>query len=399
MVDAMRIGAKPTLYTPVLPRIHILRQETKPARPTLLKMPPFSDHPSPFLLACPRPAIFFFSSAQQRTFSDRTAMFHVKHLRCQTAPWGRHMTTPELFDTLNTLTTEQRNPYSMHIDTASVLEILEVMNTEDHRVPIAVRREIPYIAQAVDLIVAGFQQGGRLIYLGAGTSGRLGILDASECPPTFGTPPSLIQGLIAGGLEAVFQAQEGAEDHESYGIADLKQIDLSPKDVVCGIAASRRTPYVVGGIGYARSIGCKTLFITCNPRTQFDVPVDVAMCPTVGPEILMGSTRMKSGTAQKLVLNMLTTASMIRLGKVYENMMVDLQLNSAKLVERARRVVMTVTGLPYPEAALTLDRADGHVKSALVMELAGVDLEEAKRRLKAHNGFVRAALEIGGEGG
>lgn len=302
------------------------------------------------------------------------------------------MASPNLFETLNTLTTEQRNPCSDHIDTAPVEEILRVINTEDHLVPIAVRREIPYIARAVDLVVEGFQQGGRLIYLGAGTSGRLGILDASECPPTFGTDPNLIIGLIAGGPDAMFRAQEGAEDHEAYGVADLKQIDLKRADVVCGIAASRRTPYVVGGVAYARSIGCPTVFITCNPRSQFDLPVDVAICPTVGPEVLMGSTRMKSGTAQKLVLNMITTTAMIRLGKVYENMMVDLQLNSAKLVERARRVVMTVTGLDYDAATLALDAAKGHVKSALVMVLAGVDLGEAERRLAAHHGFVRPAL-------
>ncbi len=280
----------------------------------------------------------------------------------------------------------------MEIDTASVEEILHIINTEDHQVPIAVRKEIPYIAQAVQIVLEGFKQGGRLIYLGAGTSGRLGILDASECPPTFGTAPELVQGRIAGGLKAVFRAQEGAEDHAAYGVADLKETDLSPVDVVCGIAASRRTPYVIGGVAYAQSIGCKTLFITCNPRDQLDVDVDVAICPTVGPEVLMGSTRMKSGTAQKLVLNMITTASMIRLGKVYENMMVDLQLNSAKLVERARRVVMTVTGLGYEAATTALDNAGGHVKTALVMVLAEVDQEEAKSRLDVHDGFVRPAL-------
>lgn len=299
----------------------------------------------------------------------------------------------ELFNQIQRLATEQRNPQSMEIDAASVRNILEIINTEDHKVPIAVRQEIPYIVQAVDIVVESFRSGGRLFYIGAGTSGRLGILDASECPPTFGTPPELVQGLIAGGREAVFRSQEGAEDVEDHGARDLKAIGLEPKDVVCGIAASRRTPYVVGGVKYARSIGGKTLFVTCNPRSEFDLEVDVAICPVVGPEVVMGSTRMKSGTAQKLVLNMLTTASMIRLGKVYQNMMVDLQMSNKKLVERSRRTVMTVTGLSYGDAMTLLEGADGHVKTALVMELAGVDREEALRRLERADGFVRKAIE------
>src|SRR5690606_35166959 len=220
--------------------------------------------------------------------------------------------------------------------------------------------EIPYIVEAVEIVVDSLKQGGRLIYVGAGTSGRLGILDASECPPTFGTDPEMIQGLIAGGQKAVFRAQEGAEDVEEHGARDLKEIDLRPPDVVCGIAASRRTPYVVEAVKYAREIGCKTLYVTTNPRSEFNLDVDVAICPVVGPEVIMGSTRMKSGTAQKLVLNMLTTASMIRMGKVYQNMMVDLQMTSQKLVERSKRTVMTVTGLSYAEASRLLEEADGH---------------------------------------
>lgn len=299
----------------------------------------------------------------------------------------------ELFNEIQQLATEQRNPRSMSIDVASVQEILDIMNTEDHKVPIAVRGEIPFIAAAVEIIVESFQNGGRLFYIGAGTSGRLGILDASECPPTFGTPPELVQGLIAGGPKAVFRSEEGAEDVEDHGARDLKDAGLKPPDVVCGIAASRRTPYVVGGVKYARLIGCKTLFITCNPRSEFNLDVDVAMCPVVGPEVVMGSTRMKSGTAQKLVLNMLTTAAMIRLGKVYENMMVDLQMTNKKLVERSRRTIMTVTGLPYGDAMQLLENADGHVKTALVMELAGVTTEEALLRLERAKGFVRKAIE------
>ena len=280
----------------------------------------------------------------------------------------------------------------MQIDTASVREILEIINFEDHHVPLVVREELPYIAQAVEIVVEAFQQGGRLFYVGAGTSGRLGILDASECPPTFGTPPELVQGLIAGGPQAVFRSQEGAEDIEENGVRALQEAGVAPPDVVCGIAASRRTPFVVGAVKYAREIGCKTLYVTCNPRSQFNLDVDVAICPVVGPEVIMGSTRMKSGTAQKLVLNMITTASMVRLGKVYENMMVDLQMTSLKLIERSKRTVMTVTGLDYEAASRVLEKAGGHVKTALVMTLADVSAKEARQRLENAKGFVRPAI-------
>ena len=304
---------------------------------------------------------------------------------------------PPLFSALQQLATEQRNPRSRNIDLAPVQEILEIIHAEDRTVPDAVRTEIPYIAEAVELIVDAFRQGGRLFYVGAGTSGRLGVVDASECPPTFGSDPDMVQSIIAGGPAAVFRSQEGAEDLESNGANALIEAGVRPSDVVCGIAASRRTPFVVGAVRRARSIGCKTLYVTCNPRADFDLEVDVAICPVVGPEVIMGSTRMKSGTAQKLVLNMLTTASMIRLGKVYENMMVDLQMTNAKLVERSKRTVMTVTGVSYAEAAELLDRAGGHVKTALVMHLAGVDAEEARQRLQQAGGFVRAAIgESGG---
>lgn len=300
---------------------------------------------------------------------------------------------PPLFDELQQLATEQRNPRSMQIDTASVPTILDIMNAEDHLVAEAVGTQLTWIGKAVDIIVHAFRNGGRLFYAGAGTSGRLGILDASECPPTFGSDPEMVQGLIAGGLPAVFQAQEGAEDHEEHGATALDEAGVRAGDVVCGIAASRRTPFVIGAVKHARTLGCKTLFVTCTPREAFNIDVDVAICPVVGPEVIMGSTRMKSGTAQKLVLNMLTTVSMIRMGKVYENMMVDLQMTNAKLVERSKRTVMTVTGVAYDEATQILDAAGGHVKTALVMHLAGISREEAANRLEKASGFVRPAIE------
>lgn len=298
-----------------------------------------------------------------------------------------------LFDEIKTLATEQRNPHSLHIDTASVREILETINTEDHLVPIAVRRELPYIEQAVEKIVAAFQNGGRLFYVGAGTSGRIGVVDASECPPTYGSDPDLVQGLMAGGQAAMFKAQEGAEDKPEQGAADLDAHGVTSRDVVCGIAASRRTPYVLGALHHAREvIGATTLFITCVPRETLTQPVDVAICPVVGPEVVMGSTRMKSGTAQKLVVNMLTTAAFVRMGKVYENMMIDLQMTNAKLVERSKRIVMTATGADYDTAAATLEETNGHVKTALVMLLGGVSKDEAAVRLNAARGFVRYAI-------
>ncbi len=304
------------------------------------------------------------------------------------------MTPPPLFDEIKALATEQRNPHSMNLDRLGIREILELINTEDHLVPIAVRREIPRIADAVEIVVRAFRNSGRLFYAGAGTSGRLGIVDASECPPTFGTDPAMVQGLIAGGRDAVFRAQEGAEDLEENGAEAIVSAGVEPTDVVCGIAASRRTPYVVGAVKHAREIGCKTLFITCIPRDQFALDVDVAICPVVGPEVLMGSTRMKAGTAQKLVLNMITTASMVRLGKVYENMMIDLQMTNMKLVERSRRIVMTVTGLSYPDAGRVLEASGGHVKTALVSSLADVPVDRARELLREASGFVREAIAL-----
>ncbi len=300
----------------------------------------------------------------------------------------------ELSLSLAKLPTEQRNPASRDLDTLSIEQILRLLNAQDKLVPVAVEREIPAIARAVEIVVAAFQSGGRLIYVGAGTSGRLGIIDASECPPTFGVDPGLVVGLIAGGKNAVFASQEGAEDNEARAAEDLKDVNLTARDVVCGIAASRRTPYVVAAVAFARSVGAKTLYITTNPRSEFDIDVDVAICPEVGPEVLMGSTRMKSGTAQKLTLNMITTTAMVKMGKVFENMMVDLQLTNRKLVERSRRIVMMATGADYPTSEQMLDAAGGHVKTAIVMILAGVTATAAKERLERSGGFVRQALLV-----
>lgn len=298
-----------------------------------------------------------------------------------------------LFEELKNLITEKRNPNTMDIDSKSIEDILRIMNSEDKNVPFAVEKEIPYIKRAVEIIVQAFKNGGRLIYIGAGTSGRLGVLDASECPPTFGTDPEMIQGIIAGGYVALIKAQEGAEDKKEQGGIDLMNLNFTANDIACGIAASRRTPYVVGAIEKAREVGAKTIYITCTPREEMNLNVDVAICPVVGPEVIMGSTRMKAGTSQKLVLNMLTTTAMIRLGKIYGNMMVDLQMNSRKLEERSKRTVMTVAGIDYETAEKVLNEAKGHVKTAVVMILKGVDREEAQRRLKLSDGFVREAIE------
>ena len=307
------------------------------------------------------------------------------------------MTNPneKLFNEISSLATEQRNPNSTDIDYASTAEILKIINNEDKTVPLAVEKELPYIEKAVDEIVRSIKAGGRLLYFGAGTSGRLGVVDASECPPTFGTPPELVQGFIAGGVDAMFVAQEGAEDLEENGAKDVEAAKVNSNDVVCGIAASRRTPYVIGAVKKAKELGATTLYITCTPRDTFNIEeVDIPICPYVGPEVVMGSTRMKSGTAQKLVLNMLTTTAMVRLGKTYENMMIDLQMTNKKLVERAKRIVMTITGVNYDEATNYLEQSDYHVKSALVMILAKVSFEEAKKRLEKSDGFVRRAIKI-----
>jgi N-acetylmuramic acid 6-phosphate etherase len=297
------------------------------------------------------------------------------------------------FEEFARLATEQRNPRTFDLDTLGVEEVLRRISDEDHLVPVTVAREIPYIAQAVELVVATFREVGRLIYVGAGTSGRLGVLDASECPPTFGSPPELVQGVIAGGPAALVQAVEGAEDRTEEGDRAIIERHVGPRDTVIGIAASRRTPFVVWALARARALGARTAYITCTPRAEFALDVDVAICPEVGPEVIMGSTRMKSGTAQKLVLNMITTTAFVRTGKVYENMMVDLMATSQKLVERSRRTVMTVTGSDYDTASRAIEEAGQSVKTAIVMLKRGCSRAEAEQRLERAGGFVRAAIE------
>ncbi len=299
-----------------------------------------------------------------------------------------------LFEEISQLDTEQRNEKSKNIDKFSIPEILKIINDEDKTVPLSVEKVLPEIEEAVKIVVNAFKTGGRLFYFGAGTSGRLGVVDASECPPTFGTNPELVQGFIAGGKEAMFVAQEGAEDFEINGANDVLKAKVSSKDVVCGIAASKRTPYVIGAIKKAKELGAKTVFISCVSKANFNFPeVDVPICAFVGPEVIMGSTRMKSGTAQKLILNMITTTAMVKLGKTYENMMIDLQQTNLKLIERAKRIVMTITGVDYKLAEDYLNKAEGHVKTALVMILLDVDCNEAKRRLAKAGGFVRKTIE------
>jgi N-acetylmuramic acid 6-phosphate etherase len=300
------------------------------------------------------------------------------------------------FEEFARLATEQRNPRTFDLDMLSVPDLLARISAEDRTVPDAVAREIPYIAKAVELVVATFREGGRLIYVGAGTSGRLGVLDASECPPTFGSDPDIVQGVIAGGPTALVRAVEGAEDRADEGERAVADLVADGRDTVIGIAASRRTPFVVAALAEARRRGSRTAYVTCTPREEFTLDVDVAICPVVGPEVLMGSTRMKAGTAQKLVLNMITTAAFVRTGKVYENMMVDLTATSRKLVERSKRTVGIVTGADPDSAARAIADAGGSVKTAIVMLKLGCPRAEAERRLADAGGFVRAALADSG---
>lgn len=290
---------------------------------------------------------------------------------------------------LEKLTTEQRNPNSMDIDTKSIREILEIMNQEDSKVPVAIAKEIPQIERAVNFVIESFTQGGRLIYIGAGTSGRLGILDASECPPTFGVSPTLVQGIIAGGLKAITTAVEGAEDSETLAGDDLKEISLTEKDTVIGIAASGRTPYVIGGLRYANEIGAKTVSISNNKHSKIGEIANVKIEVVTGPEIVTGSTRLKAGTSQKLVLNMITTTAMIGIGKVYQNLMVDVQPTNKKLIERSKRIIMEATEVNRETAADFLEKANNNVKAAIVMILLDCTSEEARIKLKESKGFIR----------
>ena len=298
-----------------------------------------------------------------------------------------------LLQTLSTLITEQRNPNSMHVDSLSVLEIVRLMNEEDKQVPLAIEKCLPQIAQAVECIVAAFQQGGRLVYIGAGTSGRLGVLDASECPPTFGVSPEMVKGIIAGGERALRHPIEGAEDSKEQAVIDLQTIQFSSKDVLVGIAASGRTPYVIGALEYAKSLGSATVSIASNPNSAMANIVDIAIDTVVGPEVLTGSSRLKSGTAQKLVLNMLTTASMILMGKCYQNLMVDVQASNEKLKARAIRIVMQATDCDKALAEETLKLADQNAKLAIMMILSGLDRAQAEALLEKHQGKLQLALE------
>ena len=297
-----------------------------------------------------------------------------------------------VFEEIAALATEQRNPRTRDLDRLSVTGILRRLHAEDRTVAGAVGRELPRLARVVDLAVAALRGGGRLLYVGAGTSGRLGVLDAAECPPTFGTRPGLVRGLIAGGPAALTRAVEGAEDRAAEGRQAVRRARVGERDLVVGLAASRRTPFVVAALAEARARGARTALVCCTPRSEVRLAVDVAVCLVVGPEALMGSTRLKAATAQKMALNMISTATMVRLGKVYENMMVDLMATSRKLVERARRTLMTVTGIGYEEACAALERAGGSVKTAIVMVEAGVGRAAAQKRLAAAGGFVRGAL-------
>ena len=298
-----------------------------------------------------------------------------------------------LLQTLSTLITEQRNPNSMHVDSLSALEIVQLMNKEDKQVPLAIEKCLPQIAQAVECIVSAFQQGGRLVYIGAGTSGRLGVLDASECPPTFGVSPEMVKGIIAGGERALRHPIEGAEDSKAQAVVDLQTIQFSSKDVLVGIAASGRTPYVIGALEYAKSLGSVTVSIASNPNSAMANIVDIAIDTVVGPEVLTGSSRLKSGTAQKLVLNMLTTASMILMGKCYQNLMVDVQASNEKLKARAIRIVMQATDCDKALAEETLKQADQNAKLAIMMILSGLDRAQAEALLEKHQGKLQLALK------
>ena len=293
---------------------------------------------------------------------------------------------------LSQMVTESRNPASAEIDTLSTLEMLQVINQEDQKVALAVNQVIPQIAQAVDAITNAFSKGGRLIYMGAGTSGRLGILDASECPPTYGSHPDMVIGLIAGGHKAILKAVENAEDNRELAKQDLRSLELNEYDVVVGIAASGRTPYVLGGLEYAKQAKATTVSIACNPTSPMASEADIAILPVVGAEVVTGSSRMKAGTAQKLVLNMLTSGAMIRSGKVFGNLMVDVEATNAKLIQRQTNIVVEATGATSEEAEQALTQCDRHCKTAILMILSGLDAKQAKQRLERHNGFIRSAL-------
>ncbi|MBU5438935.1 N-acetylmuramic acid 6-phosphate etherase [Tissierella sp. MSJ-40] len=294
---------------------------------------------------------------------------------------------------LGSLITEQINENTKNIDRATTLEMVRMINDEDKKVAYAVEKELENISSAIDIIAKKIEEGGRLIYMGAGTSGRLGILDASECPPTYGVNPELVQGLIAGGHTAMFKAVEGSEDSKELGIEDLKIINLNSRDVLVGIAASGRTPYVIGGLTHADKIGCPTISITCNPNSEMSKLSKLSISPIVGPEVVSGSTRMKAGTAQKMVLNMLSTGVMIKLGKVYGNLMVDVQTNNIKLIERAKSIIMQATDVSRKVAEEYLDIAENDVKLAILMIITNVSKEVGIELLEKHKGYLAKAID------
>ncbi|MGB6129135.1 MAG: N-acetylmuramic acid 6-phosphate etherase [Psychrilyobacter sp.] len=295
---------------------------------------------------------------------------------------------------LKQMVTESRNKNTTNIDMLNTIDMVKVINNEDKKVALAVEKELKNIAKAIDKISYAFLNGGRLIYIGAGTSGRLGILDASECPPTFGTPAELVMGFIAGGKEAILKAVENAEDNKELCIDDLKEIDFNSKDVLVGIAASGRTPYVMGGIEYAKRLGGITVGVSCNPDSILAKSVKIPISPVVGGEVVTGSSRLKAGTAQKLVLNMLTTGSMIKIGKVYGNLMVDVEATNEKLVERQKEIVMEATDCNREEATSALKDTEGHCKTAILMILGDLEAKEAKILLLEKKGFIRDALKM-----
>lgn len=302
------------------------------------------------------------------------------------------MNKENLINQLAQLITEQPNPNSMNLDQMSAFEIVRLMNKEDQLVPLAIEKTLPQIAAAVEKIVAAFRQGGRLVYLGAGTSGRLGVLDASECPPTFGVNDEMVKGIIAGGERAIRHPVERAEDNQQAAISDLQVIQFNAKDILVGIAASGRTPYVISGLKYAKEIGAFSVAIASNPQSAMAQVADISIETVVGPEVLTGSSRLKSGTAQKLVLNMLTTASMVLLGKCYQNLMVDVQATNEKLVARATRIIMQATGCERTQAEQTLIQADNNAKLAILMILANLDKQSAVDLLAKNQDKLGQAL-------
>jgi N-acetylmuramic acid 6-phosphate etherase len=297
-------------------------------------------------------------------------------------------------ENLGLLTTESRNQHSMNIDTAKPMDILRIMNEEDQKVALAVNEVLEDVEVAVNFAFQSFKKGGRLIYMGAGTSGRLGVLDAVECPPTFSTDSEMVQGLMAGGEGAYVKAVEGAEDRPDLGVSDLKNINLTENDTVIGVAASGRTPYVIGALQYARSIGARTVAISCNKNARISKEAEHSIEVIVGPEVLTGSTRLKAATAQKMILNMISTSSMILLGKAYENLMVDVHVSNKKLKERAIGIIRKITDVSYEEALETLEKANNQVKTAIVMIKVKATNQEATKLLTAADGYVKKAIQI-----